>query len=60
MVDVKISLLSDRAKIPTRMTDSSAGYDLYAAVDAVYSRSHHLFEWNRGHRQMSCPNRARH
>ena len=35
MVDVKISLLSDQAKIPTRMTDGSAGYDLYAAVDAV-------------------------
>ena len=35
MADVKISLLSDRARIPTRMTDGSAGYDLYAAVDAV-------------------------
>ena len=35
MVDVKISLLSDRAQTPTRMTDGSAGYDLYAAVDAV-------------------------
>ena len=35
MVDVKISLLSDRAQIPTRMTGGSAGYDLYAAVDAV-------------------------
>ena len=35
MVDVKISLLSDQAKIPKRMTNGSAGYDLYAAVDAV-------------------------
>ena len=35
MVDAKISLLSDRAQTPTRMTDGSAGYDLYAAVDAV-------------------------
>ena len=35
MVDTKISLLSDRAQTPTRMTDGSAGYDLYAAVDAV-------------------------
>ena len=35
MVDIRISLLSDRAHIPTRMTDGSAGYDLYAAVDAV-------------------------
>ena len=35
MAEVKISLLSDRARIPTRMTNGSAGYDLYAAVDAV-------------------------
>ena len=35
MVDVKICLLSDLAQIPKRMTDGSAGYDLYAAVDAV-------------------------
>ena len=35
MIDVRISLLSDRAQTPTRMTDGSAGYDLYAAVDAV-------------------------
>ena len=35
MADVKISLLSDRARIPTRMTNGSAGYDLYAAVDTV-------------------------
>ena len=35
MADVKISLLSDRARIPTRMTNGSAGYDLYAASDAV-------------------------
>ena len=35
MLDVKITLLSDRAHIPTRMTAGSAGYDLYAAVDAV-------------------------
>ena len=35
MVDIRISLLSDRAHIPTRMTDGSAGYDLYAAVDEV-------------------------
>ena len=35
MVDIKIALLSDRARIPKRMTDGSAGYDLYAAVDTV-------------------------
>ena len=35
MVDIRITLLSDRARIPTRMTDGSAGYDLYAAIDAV-------------------------
>ena len=35
MVIIKITLLSDRARVPTRMTDGSAGYDLYAAVDAV-------------------------
>ena len=35
MVDVRITLLSDRARIPTRMTDGSAGYDLYASIDAV-------------------------
>ena len=35
MVDVKINLLNDRAKIPTQMTDGSAGYDLFAATDAV-------------------------
>ena len=35
MVDIRISLLSDGAHIPTRMTDGSAGYDLYAAVDVV-------------------------
>ena len=35
MVGIRIMLLSDRAHIPTRMTEGSAGYDLYAAVDAV-------------------------
>ena len=35
MVHIRISLLSDRAHIPTRMTDGSAGYDLYSAADAV-------------------------
>ena len=35
MVDVRIRLLSERARIPTRMTNGSAGYDLYAAVDAA-------------------------
>ena len=35
MVDVKVSLLCAQAKLPTRMTDGSAGYDLYAVVDAV-------------------------
>lgn len=35
MVDIRITLLSARARIPTRMTDGSAGYDLYAATDAV-------------------------
>ena len=35
MVDIRINLLSDQAHIPTRMTDGSAGYDLYAAADAI-------------------------
>ena len=35
MVDIRISLLRDRAHVPTRMSDGSTGYDLYAAVDAV-------------------------
>ena len=35
MADVKISLLTERACIPRRMTNGSAGYDLYAAADAV-------------------------
>ena len=35
MANIRITLLSDRAHIPTRMTDGSAGYDLYVAVDAV-------------------------
>ena len=35
MVDVRISPLRHPAHIPTRMSDGSAGYDLYAAVDAV-------------------------
>ena len=35
MIDVNIKLLNDQARIPARMTDGSAGYDLYAAVDAV-------------------------
>ena len=35
MVDIRITLLSDRARIPTRMTDGSAGYDLHAAADAL-------------------------
>ena len=39
MVDIRITLLNDRARIPTRMTDGSAGYDLYAAVDAVVPAS---------------------
>ena len=35
MADVKITLLTDKARIPTKMTEGSAGYDLYAAADAV-------------------------
>ena len=35
MPDVRVSLNRDQALIPTRMTHGSAGYDLYAAVDAV-------------------------
>ena len=35
MIDIRITLLSDYARIPTRMTEGSAGYDLYAAADAV-------------------------
>ena len=35
MVNIRITLLSDRAHTPTRMTDGSAGYDLYAAIDVV-------------------------
>lgn len=35
MPDVRVCLLNNRAHIPTRMTDGSAGYDLYATADAV-------------------------
>ena len=35
MVGIRVVLLSDRAHVPTRMTEGSAGYDVYAAVDAV-------------------------
>ena len=35
MPDVRVSLIRDQALIPTRMTHGSAGYDLYAAADAV-------------------------
>ena len=35
MEDVKINLLNEWARIPTQMTDGSAGYDLYAATDAI-------------------------
>ena len=35
MTDVRISLLSDQARIPTKMTNGSAGYDLHAAGDTV-------------------------
>ena len=35
MTGVRVSLLNDRARIPTKMTSGSAGYDLYAAVDTV-------------------------
>ena len=35
MASVRISLLSDQARIPTKMTTGSAGCDLYAAADAV-------------------------
>jgi dUTP pyrophosphatase len=32
MNEVKIQILSARAKLPTKATDGSAGYDLYAAI----------------------------
>ena len=35
MASVKINLLSDQARIPEKMTSGSAGYDLYAASNAV-------------------------
>ena len=35
MPDVRVSLIRDQALIPVRMTHGSAGYDLYAAADAV-------------------------
>ena len=35
MASVKISLLSDQARIPKKMTSGSAGFDLYAASKAV-------------------------
>ena len=35
MIDIRINLLNNHAQMPRRMTDGSAGYDLYAAVDAV-------------------------
>ena len=32
---MKIKLLSDKAKIPTRGSEEAAGWDLYAATDAI-------------------------
>ena len=32
---MKIKLLSDKAKIPTRGSEDAAGWDLYAATDAI-------------------------
>ena len=32
---MKIKLLSDKAKIPTRGSEGAAGWDLYAATDAI-------------------------
>ncbi len=32
---VKVTLLSDRAKVPTKATPHSSGYDLYAAESVV-------------------------
>ena len=32
---MKIKLLSDKAKIPTRGSEAAAGWDLYAATDAT-------------------------
>ena len=32
---MKIKLLSDKAKIPTRGSEEAAGWDLYAATDAT-------------------------
>ena len=34
-MDIRVSLLHDQSHVPTRMTVGSAGYDLYASVDAV-------------------------
>lgn len=35
IMDVNIKLLNDKAKIPTRGSEHSAGYDLYAVIDNV-------------------------
>ena len=32
---MKIKLLSDKAKVPTRGSEKAAGWDLYAATDAI-------------------------
>lgn len=32
-MNIKIKLLNDLAKVPTRKYDTDAGYDLYAAID---------------------------
>ena len=32
---MKIKLLSDKAKVPTRGSEEAAGWDLYAATDAI-------------------------
>ena len=34
MQELKIKLLNDNAKIPTRGSEKAAGWDLYAAIEA--------------------------
>lgn len=37
-MDIQVKFLSDQATVPTKATNCSAGYDLYAAENATVSR----------------------
>src|SRR5574338_308394 len=38
MIDIKVKLLNENARLPTRATAESAGYDVYATEDCDIAR----------------------